>query len=234
MRRALPLALALWAACGPPAPPPAPPPRDLDAEAHAAATRFVRCYERDGAECRHPEAPYRAWSALRALLDVRDRSPAVLVEALSRAFTELRDDRLARRAFIQELKQREAQVRVAACEPTTLRQLGGTIEALRAAAQQRIVDLGLGDTAPGSAVGELAQVALGLHDTREVRLSCRQGLTLYLVMAPTSEGAWYPVDVSDEPAQLSAGASAGAEPLTLTVEGRDALDAWLPFGEDQL
>jgi len=115
-----------------------------------------------------------------------------------------------------------------------VRPLSSTIEALGTAAQQRIVDLGLGDTAPGGAVGELAQAALGLRDTREVRLACRHGLTLYVVMAPTPEGNWHPVELADEPVQLATDATSGAEPLTLTGEGREAIDPWLPFGEDQL
>jgi hypothetical protein len=237
MPRVLPFALAalLGAAalgCRPPPPAPAPP-RDLDAEARAAAAVFWQCFERDGRECRHLDAPYRAWAALRALLAVRDRSPLALVDELGRAFRELRDDRLARKAFITGLGRHEELARTSPCSAGAVRPLGTGIEALGTAAEARVVELGLGDTAAGSAVGELGEWALGLREAREVRLDCEHDVTLHLVVAPTPDGAWHPVELGEAPIDLGPRPDDEA-PLTLTVGDPAAMDAWLPFGEDQL
>src|SRR5512138_749415 len=113
----------LAGSCGPP-PRPAPPPRDLDAEARGAAETFLNCYERDGAECRHQEAPYRAWHALRALVAVRDHSPVALLEELPRALDEVRDDSVGRKTFIAQLTKWEPAARAAQCRPTAVRALG--------------------------------------------------------------------------------------------------------------
>src|SRR5207245_1957726 len=57
--------VAMLSACRS-APPPAAPPSD-DELARGAATAFLDCYERDGAECRTTDAPVREWAALSAL-----------------------------------------------------------------------------------------------------------------------------------------------------------------------
>jgi hypothetical protein len=219
--------------CGPPPPPASEPQRDLDREACVAAVSFWRCFEREGAECRHPQAPYRAWSALAALTAVRDRSPVVLIDELTRAFTDLRDDSRPRRAFIAELARREHWARTAGCEVLSARPLGATIDGISQAARARIERLGLGDTAPGSAVGELAEAAAGVRETREVRLGCSQNQSFYVIVAPGSGDAWHPVGVGETPV-LAGAAAEEVAPLRLGASLNEQVDLWLPFGEDQL
>ncbi|HEY3356744.1 MAG TPA: hypothetical protein VGQ83_26070 [Polyangia bacterium] len=233
MLRCLGLLLAVVAGCGPPPPVAREAARDRDGEARAAATLFLQCVEREGVECRHPDAPYQAWSALRALLAVRDRSPVVLVEDLGRAFDDLRDDRRARKGFIAQLARHEPRLR-AGCRAAGVHGLGG-IAALGAAARARVVALGLGDTAPGARLGELSLAADALRDTRAVRLECGAA-TLHLVMAPGAERAWHPVELGETPVDLAgvgAGAAADDAPVALPPPA-EGVDAWLPFGEDQL
>jgi hypothetical protein len=226
------LAAALLATCGPP--PKAPPPaRDLDAEARAAAETFLHCYERDGAECRHQEAPYRSWHALRALLAVRDHSPVALLEELPRALDEVRDDAVGRKTLIGQLTTWEPTARAGQCHPVAVRALGASIDALRQAARARVEDLGLGDTAAGGRVGEVSEAAAGLRETREVRLACASR-ELHLVLAPTPDGGWHPVQLGDAPVAVGAGTVPEVPPTVITVPDSEAIDPWLPFGEDQL
>jgi hypothetical protein len=227
------VAVVLAATCGPPPKAP-PPPRDLDAEARGAAQTFLNCYERDGAECRHQEAPYRAWHALRALLAVRDHSPVALLEELPRALDEVRDDAVGRKALIAQLTRWEQASRGAQCHPIAVRSLGTAIEALRQAAMGRVEDLGLGDTAAGGRVGEVSEAAAGLRDAREVRLACAGGRELHLVLAPTPDAGWHPVQLGDTPVAVGAAPAAASAPVVITVPDSEALDPWLPFGEDQL
>jgi hypothetical protein len=227
------LAAALAGGCGPPPQAP-PPPRDLDAEAKGAAATFLRCYERDGAECRHAEAPYRAWHALRTLLAVRDRSPVALLEVLPRALDETRDDTVGRKHFIAQLAEREQLGRAGQCQPTAVRALGTAIEALRQAARARVEELGLGDTAAGGRVGEVSEAAAAVREAREVRIVCAGRRELHLVVVPTPDAGWHPVQLGDAPVAVSAAAAGEVAPVVVTVPDTEALDPWLPFGEDQL
>ena len=222
----------LGLSCGPP--PVKPPPRDLDAEAKGAATTFMTCYERDGAECRPVEAPYRAWHALRSLLAVRDHSPVALLEELPRALDEARDDTVGRKAFIDELTRREPLARAGQCAATAVRNVSGDIEGLRYAARSRVEDLALGDTDAGGRLGELTEAAAGVHEAREVRFACARGRALHLVLVPTREAGWHPLHLGDEPVAVGPAPAGEAAPVVITVPDSEAIDPWLPFGEDQL
>ena len=115
-----------------------------------------------------------------------------------------------------------------------MRALGSAIEALRQAAKARVEDLGLGDTAAGGRVGEVREAAAGLRDAREVRLTCAGGRELHLVLAPTPDGGWHPVQLGDAPVAVGAVVVPEVPPVVITVPDTEAIDPWLPFGEDQL
>jgi hypothetical protein len=225
--------VVLEASCGPP-PAASSLPRDLDAEAKGAADTFLRCYERDGAECRHTDAPFRAWHALRTLIAVRDHSPLALVEEVPRSLDDLRDDAAGRKAFIAQLAQRESEVRVGRCAATAVRTVGSAIEALRQAARSRLEELGLGDTAAGGRLGEVSEATAGLREAREVRVTCAGGRELHLVLVPTPEGAWHPVQLGETPVAVGVVPVAETTPVAVTVADTESIDPWLPFGEDQL
>jgi len=222
----------LGLACGPP--PVKAPARDLDAEAKGAATTFMTCYERDGAECRPAEAPYRSWHALRTLLAVRDHSPVALLEELPRALDEARDDSVGRKAFIAELTSREQLARGGRCSATGVRSLWHAIEALRQAARSRVEELGLGDTEVGGRVGEVTEAAAGVHEAREVRFACGGGRALHLVLVPTLEAGWHAVHLGEAPVAVGPAPVEEVAPVVITVPDSEAIDPWLPFGEDQL
>jgi hypothetical protein len=165
---------------------------------------------------------------------VRDHSPVALLEELPRALDEVRDDAVGRKTLIAQLTRWEQAARGAQCHPLAVRPLGTAIEALRQAAKGRVEELGLGDTAAGGRVGEVTEAAAGLREAREVRLSCAGGRELHLVVAPTPDGGWHPVQLGDSPVAVGAGAAAEVPPAVITVPDTEAIDPWLPFGEDQL
>src|SRR5262245_30367411 len=127
------------------APSPAAPPSD-DEAVRAAAEQFLRCYEREGAECRPEDAPLKEWSAMGALALVRDGIPTEIYEQLPQMLENLREDARIRHDFIQTLTQNHGRVRTGACEIRRVDLVGDRALSLAKAASARIERLGLDGT----------------------------------------------------------------------------------------
>ena len=221
------------------APPPAPPPSD-DQLAHGAASAFLDCFERDGAECRATDAPVREWAALATLALVEHGIPTEIVEELPHALAALREDSEVRRTFIADLRDHERWARGAGCEAKRVEAVGPRALALARAASRRIERLGLGGTDAGVTVERLAVAAQVVGAARLVQTSCASGQrTFWLALAPTAEGrAWRVVALYPQPPDwLHVGGAHEPEPAGpahIDPPGPNLLDPWLPVYEEAL
>jgi hypothetical protein len=220
------------------APPPAALPSD-DEAARAAAEQFLRCYEREGAECRPEDAPLKEWSAMSALALVRDGIPTEIYDQLPQLLANLREDTHIRRDFIQTLTQHQAWVRTGQCEIKRVDAVGPRAMALAKAAGARVEHLGLDGTETGDAVQQLSEAAQAVANARLVQANCAATQSsFYLVFAQSESKAWRAVGFySAPPGWFRLEGQSPAKPagrVRVLPAAENLVDPWLPIYEEQL
>ena len=220
------------------APPPAAAPSD-DEAARAAAEQFLRCYEREGAECRPEDAPLKEWSAMSALALVRDGIPTEIYEQLPQLLANLREDTHIRRDFIQTLTQNHAWVRTGQCEIRRIDVVGPRALALAKAAAARVERLGMEGTETGEAVQQLSETATAVANARVVQADCKASQSsFYLVLAQNESKAWRAVGFyAAPPMWFRLEGQTPAKPagrVRVPPPAANLVDPWLPIYEEQL
>jgi hypothetical protein len=220
------------------APPPAPPPSD-DEAVRAAAEQFLRCYEREGAECRPEDAPLKEWSAMAALALVRDGIPTEIYDQLPQLLENLREDTRIRRDFIQTLTQNHGAARTGACEIRRVELVGDRALAIAKAASARIERLGLDGTEAGDTVQRLSEAATTVAGARVVQTDCAATKSsFFLVFAQSESKAWRPVGLyAALPAWFRSESDKAARKVVrvrILPTSENLVDPWLPIYEEQL
>jgi hypothetical protein len=234
--RSILLGLALAAGCTS-APPPAPAESE-DAQARHAADAFLRCYERDGAECRAAEAPVREWAALHTLALVAEAIPTRILDELGPALESLQDDTRVRRVLIERLAEHSAAARLGGCQASRTEGTGERARKIIASAVARLARFGLADTQAGVTVAGLAHAAERAATARVVETRCSgRAEPLYLVLANVGEREWLLVDLDATPPEWlhpPPEGPASAAPLRIDPPAPNLVDPWLPIYEEQL
>ena len=236
MKRLLWLALALGGCKS--APPAAAPPSD-DEAARAAAEQFIRCYEREGAECRPEDSPLKEWSAMSALALVRDAIPTEIFDQLPQMLANLREDTHIKRDFIQTLTTNHAWVRTGQCEIRRIDVVGPRALALAKSAAARIERLGLDGTEAGDTVRQLSEAASAVANARVVQANCAATQSsFYLVLAQSESKAWRAVGFYPAPPMwFRLEGQSPAKPtgrVRVLPAAENLVDPWLPVYEEQL
>jgi hypothetical protein len=221
------------------APPPAPPPSD-DALAREAATSFLRCYERDGAECRSEDAPVREWAAVAVLALVRDGIPTEIFDRVAVEVAELRDDALARRQLVRTLADHQTWVRTGQCEVRRGEPVGPGAQAVARSAVERLERLGLAGTPVGDAVAELANATEHVATARLIQVDCafsRRSFFLVLARTPDESHAFRTVALYEARPVWFGLERRPEQPhgrIKLPIPAPNLIDPWIPFYEEQL
>jgi hypothetical protein len=197
----------------------------------------LRCYERDGAECRAADAPVTAWAALSALALVRDGIPTEIAAEIPHALAALRDDTGVRKRLIAKLRDHEGWARAGNCDPARVYAVGERALALAGGAKERISRLGLAQTETGGTVDELCERVRAVDAARAVDIECpAKQKRFLLVLAPTEGGAFRLVDLYEAAPSWMEDRRAPSEPHRARIAPAEPnlVDPFLPVIEEEL